>query len=126
MLKDPWIPVLLGFTLAVMGSLATLVLLPETLILRPLSDENVPNAQITTKSQSFEFWDLGDRILETWELFRQYLFSLFAIKNAVFLLFGFFAASVGTLASGFELQFVHKRFGWSYAYVSIETSIRDH
>lgn len=120
MLKDPWIPILLGFSLALMGSLVSLVLLPETLIHKSSSDREMHNAPFASKIRLSDFRQLWNRVLQIWELFRKYIISIFAIKSAALLLFGFFAASVGNLASGFELQYVHKRFGWSYAYVSLD------
>lgn len=51
--------------------------------------------------------------------FRESLAALFATKNVGLLLFCFFAATVGTVAAIFELQYAHKRFGWSYSYVGL-------
>jgi hypothetical protein len=118
MLKDPWIPVTLGFATFLLGASTTLALLPETLT-RRVAPIDAPDTHTSPKTHSFKLRDLGDQTLAMFAVFRQCLVSLFAIKNVVFLLFGFFAATVGSLAAGFELQYVHKRYGWSYSYVSL-------
>jgi len=122
MLKNSWIPVLLGFTVFLVGALVTLGLLPETLA-RKSHSEDALDARILLKApSSFDLRTLGDRIVATLSVFQQSLVSLLAVKNVGLLLFGFLAATVGTVAAGFELQYVHKRFGWSYPYVSSGTT----
>lgn len=118
MLKNSWIPVLLGFAMFLVGASATLALLPETLAHGSRSEDALDARSIPKTQGPFELRLLTDRIAAIVEVFRQSLVSLFAIKNVGLLLFGFFAATVGTVAAGFELQYVHKRFGWSYPYVS--------
>jgi hypothetical protein len=118
MLKSSWIPFLLGFGMFLVGALATLVLVPVTLLApKPQSEDNdaSESRSILQLESPFELRILGDRILALLTVFRQSLVSLFAIKNVTFLLFGFFAATVCTIAAAFELQYVHKRFGWSYS-----------
>jgi hypothetical protein len=125
MLKSAWIPVLLGFGMFLGGASATLVLVPETLLAqKPQSEDNdaSESRSILQLQSPFELRILGVRILATLAVCRQSLVSLFAIKNVGFLLFGFFAATVGTIAAAFELQYVHKRFGWSYSYVSMQVT----
>lgn len=127
MLKSAWIPFLIGFGMFLVGASATLVLVPETLLAqKPQSGDNdaSESRSIQELQSPFEFRILGDRISAILAVFRQSLVSLFAIKNVGFLLFGFFAATVGTIAAAFELQYVHKRFGWSYSYVSMQVTVR--
>lgn len=102
-----------------LGASVTLALLPETLAQRPRSEDALDARTIVKSQAPFDLRALGDRIAAVLAVFRQSLVSLFAIKNVGPLLFGFFAATVGTVAAGFELQYVHKRFGWSYPYVSL-------
>jgi hypothetical protein len=118
MLKNSWIALLLGFAMFLVGASATLVFLPETLAQRPRSEDELDAPTILKTQDPFELRNLGDRIAAMLAVFRKSLVSLFAIKNVGILLFGFFAATVGTIAAGFELQYVHKRYGWSYTYVS--------
>jgi hypothetical protein len=120
MLKNSWIPVLLGFATFLVGASATLALLPETLAQRPRSGDALDACDILKTQAPIQLKILRDQITAMLIVFRESLASLFAIKNVRLLLFGFFAGTVGTIAAGFELQYVHKRFGWSYPYVSLE------
>lgn len=126
MLKSPWIPFLLGFGMFLAGASATLVLVPETLSAQKSQSEvaDASESQSILQSQPpFELRILGGRVLITLDVFRKSLMSVFATKNVAFLLFGFFGATVGTVAAAFELQYVHKRFGWSYLYVSTQVTV---
>jgi len=58
-------------------------------------------------------------------IFTRSLASISVNRNIAFLLFGFFATTVGSVAAGFELQYVHKRYGWSYARVCLIISFLD-
>lgn len=119
MLKSSWIPVLLGFATLLVGTSVSLALLPETLAQKPRSGDALDPARPKTRAP-LGLKISGDQITAMLAVFRESLASLFATKNVGFLLFGFFAATVGTIAAAFELQYVHKRFGWSYSYVSLK------
>lgn len=119
MLKSSWIPVLLGFATLLVGTSVSLALLPETLAQKPRSGDALDPARPKTRAP-LGLGISGDQITAMLAVFRESLASLFATKNVGFLLFGFFAATVGTIAAAFELQYVHKRFGWSYSYVSLK------
>jgi hypothetical protein len=123
MLKDPWIAVFLGFGSFILGASATLALLPETLVRQP-SSEDALEACNTPKTQSFDLGAMRDRIPEILAVFRQSIVTIFAIRNVVFLMFGFFVATIGTMVGMFKLQYLHKRFGWSYSYVSLRNILR--
>jgi hypothetical protein len=120
MLKGSWIPVLLGFATLVVGASATLAFLPETLARRPRSGHALDACAMSNTPAPLKLRMLGDQITTMLTVFQQSFVSVFAIKNVSLLLFGFFAATVGTIAAAFELQYVHKRFGWSYSYVSFK------
>jgi hypothetical protein len=117
MLKDPWIPVLLGFSVFLLGSVVTLITLPETLPQHP-SPESAHGACTTTQTGRSKLLVMKERLWALLAGFRQNVDSIFAINGIVFLLFGFFATTIGSVAGGFELQYGHKRFGWSYSFVS--------
>lgn len=119
MLKDPWIPVLLGFAVFLMGALTTLVILPETLLRHP-TPEDVPDAHSEPEIRPLKFSVLTGRLWALVAEFRQSIYSILAINGIGFLLFGFFTITIGSIAGAFELQYTHKRFGWSYSFVSFQ------
>lgn len=111
--------VVLGFGTFLVGASVTLALLPETLAQRPRSEDALDtHATLDTRPHS-KLRYLGDQITAMLTVFRESLAALFATKNVGLLLFGFFAATVGAVAAIFELQYAHKRFGWSYPFVSL-------
>jgi hypothetical protein len=118
MLYDPWIPVLLGFAVFLLGSVSTLVILPETLP-RQSTSQNALAAHTAAESHALDPRDLKERLRIALSRFRHDLNSIFAINGVGFLLFSFFAVTVGTIAGVFELQYTHKRFGWSYSFVRL-------
>lgn len=122
MLKNSWMAVLLGFGMFLVGASVTLALLPETLAQRPRSEDALDHATLDTRAPS-KLRYLGDQITAMLTVFRESLASLFATKSVGLLLFGFFAATVGAVAGIFELQYAHKRFGWSYPFVSLGVTV---
>ncbi|KUL92531.1 hypothetical protein ZTR_02332 [Talaromyces verruculosus] len=124
MLKNSWMAVLLGFGMFLVGASVTLALLPETLAQRPLSADALDARAILNTRAPSKLRYLGDQITAILTVFRESLAALFATKNVGLLLFCFFAATVGTVAAIFEVQYAHKRFGWSYPYASSILTIR--
>ncbi|KAF3406362.1 hypothetical protein DPV78_001296 [Talaromyces pinophilus] len=124
MLKNSWMAVLLGFGMFLGGASVTLALLPETLAQRPRSGDALDARAILNTRAPSKLRYLGDQITAMLTVFRKSLAALFATKNVGLLLFCFFAATVGTVAAIFELQYAHKRFGWSYPYASSILTIR--
>lgn len=113
---NPWIPITLGTALFWIGAIITLTLLPETSQHRLMSDavyhHDIDSESCTTQCQS-----RGGLIAKSASTIARSLSAISADRNVVLLLFGFFATTVGSVAAGFELQYVHKRYGWSYARV---------
>lgn len=113
---NPWIPISLGFTLFSIGAIIILTLLPETSQYRLTSDA-VDNHNIDSGSCTIQYQTPGGLITKSASIIARSLSAISANRNVLLLLFGFFATTVGTVAAGFELQYVHKRYGWSYARV---------
>ena len=117
MLTSPWIPLLSGYALFACGSLICFYTLPETAPARLQASSLClgspgtcdPTASILVR------WSARCRLGVV--LLRQYCKNIFSIRGATPLLFAFFTATIGDSAAGFELQYVHKRYGWSYSYV---------
>lgn len=122
MLKSPWLPILLGFAMFLAGTIATLVFIPETLPERP-SPVNEPDTRTTAKSGSWNPGVLREHVVSMMTVFWQSTTRLLGIKNVGPLMFSFFATTVGTIAGMFELQYLRKRFGWSYPFVSPEETL---
>ncbi|KAK7932610.1 mfs multidrug protein, partial [Apiospora marii] len=123
MLKSPWLPILLGFAMFLAGTIATLLMMPETLPERP-NPVDQTDTRTTTKSG---FWNPGvlrQQVASMMTVFWQSTTRLFGIKNVGPLMFSFFATTVGTIAGIFELQYLRKRFGWSYPYATSILTIR--
>jgi hypothetical protein len=106
MTKNAWIAIILGYTLFLTGATITLKLLPDTSQHRPMSDavndQYIDDSSCTTQCQTPR--SLIDRLVS---VAARSLASIFANRNIAFLLFGFFATTVGLVAAGFELQYVH-------------------
>lgn len=108
MLTSLWAPLLSGYALFACGSFICLYTLPETAPSRVETSATHlahPTASLSARCK------LGVA------LFCHYSRNIFSVKGAIPLLFGFFTATIGDAAAGFELQYVHKRYGWSYSYV---------
>ncbi|WPH00667.1 Hypothetical protein R9X50_00349700 [Acrodontium crateriforme] len=124
MLTSPWVPLLSGYALFACGSLISLYTLPETAPSKaqdsaPHLDQSTshhPTASILVRcSAQCRLWVV---------LFCQYCKNIFSVKGALPLLFGFFTTTIGDSAAGFELQYVHKRYGWSYSYAAAIMTVR--
>jgi hypothetical protein len=116
MTKNAWIAIILGYTLFLTGATITFNLLPDTSQYRPTSDA-VNDQYIDDNSRTTQCQTPRGRFDRLVSIAARSLASIFANRNIAFLLFGFFATTVGSVAAGFELQYVHKRYGWSYAWV---------
>ena len=121
MLTSFWAPLLAGYALFACGSFICLYTLPET---APSSTQasTSHSGEASNHHATESLWSrCSARCKDSVALFYQYISKIFGIKGAMPLLFGFFAATIGDSAAGFELQYVHKRYGWTYANVRDQT-----
>lgn len=120
MQKNPWLPVNIGLVTLAVGSLVTLIILPETSNLQEESRSqtwnNDPPEAVTTNPETSlfsrtkaAFLSLGNPLGLTW-----------ISREAVALVMVSTITNMDRISQPFFLQYVSKRFSWDISHVSFQ------
>lgn len=113
MQKSPWLPWLIASGLFIVGVIVTVFLLPETL---PPTNRGSRDEELAEGSVK---GSVAQRLIAFAKTVSKLTSFMFQTSSVSLLLLSFFVASLARQSTAFQLQYVHKRFGWSYARVRV-------
>lgn len=118
MSKDPWIPYFMYSGLTLLGGTVPLLLLPETLPKSPPEAETSSCEASVDEDQEQSAPSDTTSLLPIGASFASRLRPLMK-RNVVAVLLAFFVSALGRQSTSFLLQFIRKRFNWTYEKVRL-------
>lgn len=121
MTYSPWIPYLMSLAISIIGMLLTLAI-PETLPppAEPIGPPEMPSTRPTSKTM---VEDLKQRIVAMRSTKQSWSKSSLSNRVVLVLMMTFFVTRLGKQSVFLLLQYVSKRFGWSFARVSCRPNL---